>query len=334
MPAPKDPVKLAEYKRKHSEIMKRNLADPEIRAKMFAWKSDPERFWEIQAKAHLWQNDPVRVRIATEKRKQNPNYIKAMVKNHAEFTEKVKRLSPEALSARGKFASDPALVKRLAQKIWADPILRTQRIAILRSPEARAKYSGERNPAKRPEVRLKISQAKKGKSLNGASDWSWTDARRKKMRDLALNNPRLSSGTKIELALREGLNRAGVQFEANKPILGVCVPDLVIRDAKIAVFADGCYFHGCRLHCKWLNDEIPLGRRQRDEKINHVLLVNGWLPLRFWEHEIKKNLDSIVEQIVSCYSERRAMLEANDNANGAVNSEAVIVGSFQLSLGV
>lgn len=59
-------------------------------------------------------------------------------------------------------------------------------------------------------------------------------------------------------------------------------PDLASRYAKVAVFVDGCYWHGCLDHTK---DGQAAGRRTRDEQVNAKLRERGWSVLRVWEHE-------------------------------------------------
>jgi DNA mismatch endonuclease Vsr len=63
-------------------------------------------------------------------------------------------------------------------------------------------------------------------------------------------------------------------------ILGT--PDLAYQDAKVAVFVDGCYWHGCPEHS---NRDAAADLRQRDERITAALTVEGWLVQRVWEHE-------------------------------------------------
>jgi DNA mismatch endonuclease (patch repair protein) len=67
--------------------------------------------------------------------------------------------------------------------------------------------------------------------------------------------------------------------------------DLVIRNKRIAVFVDGCYWHGCPKHFvlprtnrKYWADKIAVNRR-RDADTDEKLANEGWRVIRFWEHE-------------------------------------------------
>ena len=69
-------------------------------------------------------------------------------------------------------------------------------------------------------------------------------------------------------------------------------PDFVFAQAKIAVFVDGCFWHGCPNHCRmpktnreyWEN-KIEKNKR-RDRKVTRVLRSEDWNVIRIWEHEL------------------------------------------------
>lgn len=67
--------------------------------------------------------------------------------------------------------------------------------------------------------------------------------------------------------------------------------DLVFPAAQVAVFVDGCFWHGCPDHtrwpktnAKWWRDKISR-TQARDYETDAVLTRNGWLVVRVWEHE-------------------------------------------------
>lgn len=73
-------------------------------------------------------------------------------------------------------------------------------------------------------------------------------------------------------------------------------PDIVFPKPKIAVFVDGCFWHGCSVH-----RQIPqtnrefwqkkiFGNMARDRKVSRRLRQEGWHVFRFWEHDIGKNI--------------------------------------------
>jgi len=70
--------------------------------------------------------------------------------------------------------------------------------------------------------------------------------------------------------------------------------DFIFLRQRVAVFVDGCFWHGCPKHCK-----IPAGNRpfwkkkfaankSRDRRVNRELRKLGWRVLRIWEHELGK----------------------------------------------
>jgi len=80
--------------------------------------------------------------------------------------------------------------------------------------------------------------------------------------------------------------------------------DVVFPRSKLAIFIDGCFWHGCPMHYTF-----PRTRREfwstklasnveRDCRQNAMLVDAGWSVLRFWEHEIYKELDDVISQIL------------------------------------
>lgn len=74
-----------------------------------------------------------------------------------------------------------------------------------------------------------------------------------------------------------------------------CTPDFVFRHERVAVFVDGCFWHGCPRH-----GTIPQFRAgfwkkkltrnvERDKQINRLLRAEGWRVLRIWEHSLRKS---------------------------------------------
>lgn len=71
-------------------------------------------------------------------------------------------------------------------------------------------------------------------------------------------------------------------------------PDFVFPKLKLAVFVDGCFWHGCPLHATQPKSnsafwETKLARNQaRDRFVTRALRSQGWRVLRVWEHELAK----------------------------------------------
>lgn len=112
---------------------------------------------------------------------------------------------------------------------------------------------------------------------------------KEKMRKARLSFDIPKSETSIEIMLQKALTERGIIFETHLPVCGICKPDIVFSDEKIAVFADGDYWH---------SKEFRNGKVwRRDRNQDRILKENGWNPLRFWGHEIKENPEKCAEQI-------------------------------------
>lgn len=118
--------------------------------------------------------------------------------------------------------------------------------------------------------------------------------------------------TRIELALRNALWHKGIRYRKNyKGLPGK--PDIAITKYRIAVFCDSDFWHGYDWENR--NQRIKSNREywipkiernmQRDREVTAALEDSGWLVLRFWEFQIRKELDTCVEAVCQAVSERR-----------------------------
>ncbi len=99
--------------------------------------------------------------------------------------------------------------------------------------------------------------------------------------------------TQPELALRRLLYSAGLRYRVDRaPLPGLRRrADVVFGPARVAVFVDGCFWHGCPQHGtrprsneQWWHDKLERNR-WRDRDSDDRLLAAGWQVLRVWEHE-------------------------------------------------
>ena len=121
-----------------------------------------------------------------------------------------------------------------------------------------------------------------------------------------------SKDTSIELRLRKALWDRGIRYRKNyKKLIGK--PDIAITKYRIAVFCDSDFWHGY----DWENRNqriksnreywIPKIERNmaRDKEVNEALEKDGWTVLRFWEWQIKKQLDNCVDEILAAVSAKQ-----------------------------
>lgn len=80
--------------------------------------------------------------------------------------------------------------------------------------------------------------------------------------------------------------------------------DIVFPGAKVAVFIDGCYWHGCPKHYRPARTNVEYWKpkieenKARDTRIDLRLKAAGWTVLRFWEHEDPDRVAGYVAQAV------------------------------------
>ncbi len=101
------------------------------------------------------------------------------------------------------------------------------------------------------------------------------------------------SNTAPENSVRDMLEELGFEFESDaRPMPQLRrTADVVFPEARVAVFIDGCFWHGCPIHSrdtksntKWWADKIQKNR-DRDIDTTRRLRAGGWLVVRVWEHE-------------------------------------------------
>ena len=71
-------------------------------------------------------------------------------------------------------------------------------------------------------------------------------------------------------------------------------PDFIFSDEHLAVFVDGCFWHGCRWHCRMPKSRLNYWKpkidrnRSRRKQVDKLLRKQGWSVLRVWEHLLNK----------------------------------------------
>ncbi len=115
-----------------------------------------------------------------------------------------------------------------------------------------------------------------------------------------------SRDTRPEIAVRSAVHARGLRYRvAMRPVRQVRrSADLVFTRAHVAVFLDGCFWHGCPEHF-----QLPATNRAywepkiaanaaRDAETDRLLAAEGWTVLRFWEHTLAVEVATRIEDVV------------------------------------
>jgi DNA mismatch endonuclease (patch repair protein) len=108
------------------------------------------------------------------------------------------------------------------------------------------------------------------------------------------------------MAVRRVLHARGLRYRVD-----VAVPpllrrraDIVFTKARVAIFLDGCFWHGCPKHGtvprrnrSWWRAKIAENQR-RDRDTARVLTEFGWTVMRFWEHDDPAVAAARIEAVV------------------------------------
>lgn len=124
-----------------------------------------------------------------------------------------------------------------------------------------------------------------------------------------------SKNTEIEQILRKALWSQGIRYRKNyKKLIGK--PDIAVTKYKIAIFCDSEFWHGkdfdentCRIGTNKTYWTEKIKRNiERDKKVNQSLQEEGWIVLRFWEKEIRKETESCVLRVQDAIAEVKERL--------------------------
>jgi DNA mismatch endonuclease, patch repair protein len=128
--------------------------------------------------------------------------------------------------------------------------------------------------------------------------------------------------TAPEIALRRILHAGGLRYRVDYPPIASRRrrADIVFTRLRVAVFVDGCFWHGCAEHgthsksnVEWWEQKIQRNRN-KDAETDQLLIDSGWLVIRIWEHE---SPNIAAERIRQAVTVRRLRLEARDNPSTA-----------------
>lgn len=116
--------------------------------------------------------------------------------------------------------------------------------------------------------------------------------------------------TKPEIDVRRILHARGLRYRVAYPVPGRPrrTVDIAFTRAKVAVFLDGCFWHGCpdhgtlpKAHRSWWVAKLG-ANSDRDRDTSMLLESQGWMVLRFWEHEVP---ECVAEAITASVGLRR-----------------------------
>jgi len=119
-----------------------------------------------------------------------------------------------------------------------------------------------------------------------------TDVFSRKKRSHIMSLVKGKGNRATELRLAEIFRQHGVKgWRRHVSLFGK--PDFAFPKARVAIFVDGCFWHGCPIHGSLPNDNRDFWIRKleknrvRDQAVRRALKASGWRTLRVWQHELK-----------------------------------------------
>jgi DNA mismatch endonuclease (patch repair protein) len=148
----------------------------------------------------------------------------------------------------------------------------------------------------------RITAAQPGTDTMGDAMGSWATSPATR-RAMQANRRR---DTTPEMAIRRLVHAEGLRYRVDsRPLPGVrYTADMIFTRARVAVFIDGCWWHGCTEHYRppASNAAYWAGKvtrnRERDRLANEALIAAGWTVIRVWEHEAPESAAHRIEAAV------------------------------------
>ena len=127
-------------------------------------------------------------------------------------------------------------------------------------------------------------------------------------RSALMSRVRSSGNATTELKLLALLRAARViGWRRKQHVVGK--PDFVFHRERLAVFVDGCFWHGCPAHCRMPRSRVAFWSKKisrnknRDREVGRLLRRRGWRVVRIWEHALR-NADRVVARLQAALASR------------------------------
>jgi DNA mismatch endonuclease, patch repair protein len=110
-----------------------------------------------------------------------------------------------------------------------------------------------------------------------------------------------SKDTSLERKVRSALHKRGLRYRLYYDLPGK--PDIVFVRARVVVFIDSCFWHGCPKHLRMPQSNREYwekkigGNIARDNQNNEQYEQSGWFLIRIWEHELKEDFAGSISRI-------------------------------------
>jgi DNA mismatch endonuclease (patch repair protein) len=113
----------------------------------------------------------------------------------------------------------------------------------------------------------------------------------KKKRSSIMRAVKSRGNKSTELKFKKALREAGIKGWRSHPKV-VCAPDFAFQNEKIAIFIDGCFWHGCKSHLRLPKSNISYWEGKINRNIHRDIIATktlrgrGWKVFRIWEHTV------------------------------------------------
>lgn len=128
----------------------------------------------------------------------------------------------------------------------------------------------------------------------------------------------IKSKSKLEDKVCKELWKRGIRYRRNvRSLFGQ--PDLSIKKYKVVIFLDSCFWHYCPIHGHMPLSNIDYWQNKLYKNIKRDIIVNSyyqeksWNVLRIWEHQVRKDFEYTIEQIIKFINASKIIRQQDAN---------------------
>jgi len=135
---------------------------------------------------------------------------------------------------------------------------------------------------------------------------------------------RRTRDTAPEVALRRAVHALGLRFRLHRTVARRCTPDFVLPRWGLAVFVDGCFWHGCPDHSpeRFRGPNAALWEaklatnRARDQRNSAAAREAGWAVLRVWECAVRRDVNAVAQRVMEAAWQAERQKRVDSGAAG------------------
>jgi DNA mismatch endonuclease (patch repair protein) len=277
------------------EIRKKMSMSHIARRERLGYINSPEARKKISASKMGNKNPMFGIKYTEEHKKRISNKLKGHIVS-GETREKISKAN--SISHKGRFPSEETR-KKMSESMKGKNKGKSHKHSEETKRKMSESHKGKRpyvmTEATREKIRMNtIENIRNGQKIPSRLGMKNTIEHKQKNREYSLFHPNRSfKETSIEIKVERELIRRGVNYQKQVPLCKIARVDFYLPEYRIVIQCDGCFWHGCPIHCPDSHKE----KKPIDDGQDAVLTFNGFNVYRFWQHDINRSVRDCVDKL-------------------------------------